>query len=114
MKKILALLLAILTVATFAFFAMASSSAEETETGESGNKEEAQQAEKDEISSCTVEIQSCRLAQDWEGNPVVIVKYVFTNNSEETQSFMFAFDDEVFQNGIGLNEKRRWHQHYEN
>ena len=103
MKKILALLLAVLTVASFVFFAMASSSAEETETGESGSKGEAQQAEKEEISSCTVEIQSCRLAQDWQGKPVVIVKYSFTNNKEDPQSFMVAFDDAVFQNGIGLN-----------
>ena len=103
MKKIIALLLAVLTVASFVFFAMASSSAEETGTGESGNKEAAQQAEKEEIASCTVEIQSCRLAQDWQGKPVVIVKYSFTNNKEEPQSFMLAFDDAVFQNGIGLN-----------
>ena len=52
----------------------------------------------------TVEILSCRLAEDYEGKPVAIVKYSFTNNSDSAQSFMIAFDDAAFQNGVGLNE----------
>ncbi len=35
--------------------------------------------------------------------PVAIVKYKFTNNDNDPTSFMFAFDDNVYQNGVGLN-----------
>ena len=103
MKKIVSVLLAVLIVAAFVGFALGSSSAEEVAnqgTGETAKKDSAQS----EIADCSVEIQSCRLAQDWEGKPVVIVKYSFTNNKDEAQSFMLAFEHEVYQNGVGLNE----------
>ena len=51
-----------------------------------------------------VVIESCRLAEDYEGNPVVIVKYKFTNNSDDPSSFMFSLDAQAYQDGIGLNE----------
>ena len=103
MKKITALLLAVLVVVTFALFALGSSSTEETTNLGTGAPAEKNPGEAD-IADCSVEIQSCRLAQDFSGNPVVIVKYSFTNNKDEAQSFMLAFDDAVYQNGIGLNE----------
>ena len=49
-------------------------------------------------------IDSCRLATDYEGKPIVIVKYIFTNNDDDPACFSFAIDDAVFQNGIGLND----------
>lgn len=51
-----------------------------------------------------VEIDSCRLATDYEGDAVVIVKFKFTNNGEEPASFYFSVDCNVYQDGIGLNE----------
>ena len=51
-----------------------------------------------------VVISGARLASDWEGKPVVIVKYTFTNNADEPSAFWVSVDDSVFQNGIGLNE----------
>ncbi len=52
-----------------------------------------------------VEIDSFRLANDYEGSPVVIVKYIFTNVSDEDPtSFSVAFEDAVYQNGVGLNK----------
>lgn len=50
-----------------------------------------------------VEIKNCRRAKNYEGKDVVIVKYLFTNNSEEPTAFTWAFDDAVYQNDIGLN-----------
>ena len=35
---------------------------------------------------------------------IVIVKYQFTNNDSEATSFMWTFEYNVYQNGIGLNE----------
>ncbi len=49
-------------------------------------------------------IKSCRLATDFEGKSIVIVKYEFTNNSDESEAFYLAFDETVYQDGIGLNE----------
>ena len=57
-----------------------------------------------ELGDYGLEILSCRLAKDYEDKDIVIVKYAFTNNSDDAASFMFAFEDAVFQNGIGLNE----------
>lgn len=49
-------------------------------------------------------IESCRLATDYEGEPIVIVKYKFTNNSDEPACFAWSLEYDAFQDGIGLNE----------
>lgn len=102
MKRSLSTLLAILLVATFAAFAMASGESENTDQG----KETVENAEenKNALGDFDLEIQSCRLAKDYEGKDIVIVKYSFTNNGEEAEAFYTAFEDNVYQNGIGLNE----------
>lgn len=51
-----------------------------------------------------VVIDSCRLAKDYSGKPIVIVKYLFTNNSGEADSFSWSVDDNVYQDGVGLNK----------
>lgn len=52
-----------------------------------------------------VEIDSCRMAKDYEGKPVVIVKYIFTNVSDENPAaFLYTLDAAVYQSGVGLNE----------
>jgi len=56
------------------------------------------------LENYSVVIDSCRLAKDYEGNQIVIVKYKFTNNSNDPASFWLSIEDHVFQNGIGLNE----------
>ena len=43
------------------------------------------------------------MATDYAGNPIVIVKYKFTNNSDDPIAFWLAVDENVFQNDIGLN-----------
>ncbi len=105
MKKIIALLLASIVIAAFTLFALGSSSSEENaEPAESEIAKAEKDPAKNDIADCTVEIQSCRLARDWEGKAVVIVKYAFTNNGDKAKSFMFAFEDAAFQNVIGLSE----------
>ena len=104
MKKINALLMAIL-IAVFAVFAMGSGDStngnEKNQGNEAASKEQTGQ---DEIGKYSVVIDSCRLAQDYEGDPVVIVKYVFSNlKDDDAVAFAWAFDDEVYQNGVSLN-----------
>ena len=51
-----------------------------------------------------VVIEGYRLATDCDGEPIIIVKYKFTNNEDEPCSFFWAFDVSVYQDGIGLTE----------
>lgn len=106
MKKIISLLLAIMLVATFGVFAMASSDSEGGSADQgSDSANGTTSVGNEEIGDYSVVIDSCRLAKDYSGKPVVIVKYIFTNNnSDESTSFSTAFNEEVYQGGVGLNE----------
>ena len=91
-------LLAVLVICMFAFFALGSGESTTTDQG-SGKAEE-----KGNLGDYTVEIKSCRLAKDYQGKDVVIVNYGYTNNAENSKSFAGTFDDQVYQNGVGLNK----------
>lgn len=96
------LLAAILVVLVFAVFAMGSS--EESTTSQGSGQAAVETTVGNSIGKYAVEIDSCRLAKDYEGKPVVIVKYLFTNVADDNAvSFMVAFDDAVYQGGVGLN-----------
>ncbi len=103
MKKFISVLLSILVILTFAFFALASGDSSETSSQGSGVAETAAD-NSSTLGNYSIEIMSCRLAEDYEGDPVVIVKYNFTNNADNATSFYIAFEDSVYQNGVGLNE----------
>ena len=51
-----------------------------------------------------VKIVSYRLAKDYEGKDVIIIKYNFKNNADKAIAFNIALDDSAYQNGVGLNE----------
>lgn len=101
MKKV-KVLVSILCVLLFAMFALGSgeSTSEDQGTGS------AQKAETNtNIGNYSVEIQSCRLAKDFEGKDVVIVKYLYKNVANDNPTaFYITFDDNVYQNGVCLNE----------
>ncbi len=101
MKKFLSIFLSIIVVLAFAMFAVASTDSEDSDQG-SGTVDSVD-ADNSTLGLYQVEIMSCRLAKDYEGDAVVIVKYNFTNNAEEATSFYVTFDDAVYQNGVGLN-----------
>jgi len=121
MKK-LSIILAVLMLFTFAVFAAGSSESEEnkdqgkdsvkaeeneTNEDETDAKDSAKVEEEDNSSlgDYSVVIDSCRLAKDYEGKDVIIVKYIFSNVSNDTAtSFMVALNDAAFQDGVGLNE----------
>jgi len=96
--------LAVLLAAVFMLFALGSGESETSDQG-SGTAAAKPTSAESEIGKYTVVIDSCRLAKDYAGKEVVIVKYVFTNVSDDNAvSFMFAFDDAVYQDGVGLNQ----------
>ncbi len=49
-----------------------------------------------------VEVLSARKSKDYSGKDVVIIDYRYTNNSDETTSFMFACNAQAFQNNVEL------------
>ncbi len=100
-NKIISLLLALTLIGSFAVFALGSGESKTTDQG-TGTTEATES--NSNLGEYSVEIQSCRLAKDYEGKDVVIVKYGFTNNADNPAAFYTAFDDAVFQNGIGLNK----------
>ncbi len=107
MKKILSLLLCLCVILAFGIFAIASG--EDTSTTDNQGSGTVDTADTTEAADANlgdykVEILSCRLAKDFEGKDVVIVKYNFTNNADEATAFFTAFDDNVYQDGVGLNE----------
>lgn len=115
MKK-LSILLAILLITTYVLFAVGSTEDSDT-TVDQGNDSVKVTEKADETADDTTEtnnttlgdytvvIDSCRQAKDYEGKAVIIVKYIFTNVSDdEASAFVYSIDAVAFQNGVGLNE----------
>ena len=50
-----------------------------------------------------VEILSCRVVKGYDNKDVVILKYKFTNHSDDSANFARSISDEVYQNGVGLS-----------
>jgi len=124
MKKT-SLILAILLVLSFSVFAMASVEDESSENktvdqgsgtasgsvdkgsnnDASGSVSKGDDSDNTRLGNYSIVIDSCRLAKDYEGNDVVIVKYIFGNVSgDDAVSFVATLNYEVYQNGVGLNE----------
>lgn len=100
MKK--GLLFTLVLILLFGMFALGSGESTSTDQGTGAADTNAADTN---IGAYKVEIQSCRLAKDYEGKSVVIVKYLFTNvSSEDAAAFFTSFTAEVYQNGVGLNE----------
>ena len=80
-----------------------SAPAESAEQSEASAEQQAEEPAEEEASSnipFVVTIDGVRLAKDYEDKDAAIVTFSFTNNSEETTSFMAAVYPKVFQNGI--------------
>ena len=101
MKK-LTVALSIVLVLIFALFALGSSEDKSVDQGKDTADDATSTAN---LGEYNVEITSCRLAKDYEGKDVVIVKYIFTNvGDDDAAAFYTTLDATVYQNGIGLNE----------
>lgn len=99
------ILLAVLLSLLFVFFAVASGEDTESTADQGSDSAKTTVADDSEIGDYSIEILESRLAKDFEGEDVVIIKYKFTNvANDEPASFMFAFDAAAFQDGVGLNE----------
>lgn len=118
MKKLLSLLLAAFMV--FSLVACASNDTPEEPEEPSGQDETPESPDnttenetpeepesdapsnKATLGDFDVEIKSASLSEDYEGNPVIIVTYSWTNNSDDTTSPMISIMTSAFQDGVGL------------
>lgn len=90
-------------VAAFSLFALGSGESDTVDQGK-GSASKSDAAE-NAIGDYSVEIDSCRLAKSFDDKDVVIVKYIFSNvSNDEPTAFYIAFEAEVYQDGVGLNE----------
>lgn len=97
MKKLLAILLTLTLVLCLA--ACGGST-----TSQGSGEAEGSVTVDNKLGDYSVDIKSCRLAEDYEGKPIVIITYGFTNNSQSSAAFYTSVSEEVYQDGIGLNE----------
>ena len=96
------IILAVLLVA--AFFVFAAGSGESGTTDQGKDTVAATEKKEDAIGKYSVVIDSCRMAKNFEGKEVVIIKYIYTNvSNDEPTAFYIAFDDAAYQNGVALN-----------
>ena len=103
MKKTLSLLLVVLLLGVYGVFALGSSDSEGGSTNQ-GSETVQKQEEEANLGDYKVEIVSSRLAKTYDDKGAIIVKYKFTNNSDEPTAFYIAFEAEAYQDGVGLNE----------
>ena len=84
----------------------------EYQEDESEEKQEAEKAETEkttkksnpnQLGDYEVVIKSAKVTKDYEGEPAVIVTFEFTNNSDETKSWMTAVSAKAFQDGVELD-----------
>jgi hypothetical protein len=58
----------------------------------------------DDFKQYEVSIDGSRQAEDFEGQPVLIVDFTFTNNGAEASSFLFSVEVQAFQDGVELED----------
>ncbi len=61
-------------------------------------------SKENDLGQYSVEILNARMTSTYDNKPAIVVTYKFTNNTNDTPTAFFtAFDDEVYQNDVGLN-----------
>lgn len=103
MKKIKILSVVLLSL-LFVLFAMGSGEDTSTEQDQGSGVVATEDADNTSLGDYKVEILDSRMAKDYSGNDVIIIKYSFTNNSDSPTAFYTAFEDNAYQNDIGLND----------
>lgn len=101
------LIFVIIAVVIIIIIAAASGSGSDDATSTTTKQSAALEAEKGSTDENTLGDYKCvvkgaKLTKDYLGKDAVIITYEFTNNSDSPASFDVALDDNVYQDGIGL------------
>lgn len=104
MKKFISTFISALLVAVIALFAAGCVDVSDTASdGDPASKADTvSKGEKkdNEIGDYQVDIKSARLTEDYEGKPVIIITYDFTNNSDDEAAWYVSVTDRVYQDGV--------------
>ena len=98
MKKLITILLALSLIFCLAACGGGGSTSQGSEQAQGNSSVD------NRLGDYTIEIKGCRLAEDYEGKPIAIITYGFTNNGDKAAAFYTSITDEAYQGGIGLNE----------
>lgn len=94
----------LIIVAVIVIIAVAASGGESSDSGNQPTSSNSGAVVNDSgnsnLGQSKVEIKSCKLTKDFEGNPAAVVTYSYTNNGKEAQAFDFAFITHAYQNGV--------------
>ena len=90
MKKILAVLMAVMLIGSV--FAGCTSEGDGDNTTGTATAAKSQKYD--------VQVLGSEIGSDYEGKPVLIVEYAFTNNSDKATSFTVGLTDKAYQNGV--------------
>lgn len=75
---------------------------QEKDGGSSSNSDNAAMIGAGDLGDYHVEIKGAKLGKNYSDEPIIIVTYAWTNNSEETKSAMYTVSEQAFQDGIEL------------
>lgn len=81
-----------------------SKSTSSTTSTSSGVKVEEKDTPKGQIGDYVCVVKKAEKCKNYDGKPAVKITYEFTNNSNDSQSFDLALTDNVYQDGIGLED----------
>ncbi|MBE6720280.1 MAG: DUF5067 domain-containing protein [Ruminococcaceae bacterium] len=103
------ILLAVVAVIIILIIALASGGNSDSSDGTKDTKTTEVAAEKEEsvdgkIGDYICTVKSAEVCKDWEGKDAVKITYSFTNNNKEPQSFDIALADNVYQDGVELED----------
>lgn len=95
----------LMVVVAVVIIAVAAGGGNSDTSGESGTTAPAgsvasEEKKDSELGDYKVEIKSCKLDKDYNGDPVAVVTYAFTNNAKESAAFDLTFVDHAYQNGV--------------
>jgi hypothetical protein len=106
-KKKKLIIIAVIAVVIILIVAVSSASSGSSESNSSSDSGESVSVEATtetpgKIGDYICTVKSAEVCKDWEGNKAVKITYSFTNNASEAQSFEYALEDHVYQDGIEL------------
>lgn len=60
--------------------------------------------DKGSLNESDIEIVSAELAEDYKGNPCVVITYKWKNTSDKAEAFIYSVSCSVYQNGVELSD----------
>ncbi|MDR0853495.1 MAG: DUF5067 domain-containing protein [Clostridiales Family XIII bacterium] len=75
---------------------------ESNEKAAAAESEKAEPSDSGELGDYSFAIKDFQLVKDYEGKDAILIRFDFTNNSDEAKSFIWSADNKAFQDGIEL------------